>query len=132
MNWWKSRKARNHPESLYSRWEQDENLQSFGQLGLFYEYLELGELRQTDNQAWPAFSCTCNCSVPCCPAEGTVSLFLTSTPLCHSDPVWLHHSIRGLLPPGPSAGALEQHRRGESGCLEVHHSVPTAGGRQGP
>ncbi|XP_046890462.1 anoctamin-5 isoform X3 [Hypomesus transpacificus] len=41
MNWWKSRKARNHPESLYSRWEQDENLQSFGQLGLFYEYLEL-------------------------------------------------------------------------------------------
>uniref|UniRef100_A0A8C1M6N7 Anoctamin n=1 Tax=Cyprinus carpio TaxID=7962 RepID=A0A8C1M6N7_CYPCA len=33
--------ARNHPESLYSRWEQDHDLQTFGQLGLFYEYLEM-------------------------------------------------------------------------------------------
>ncbi|XP_054476398.1 anoctamin-5 isoform X1 [Anoplopoma fimbria] len=41
MNWWGSRKARNHPESLYSRWEQDHDLQVFGQLGLFYEYLEM-------------------------------------------------------------------------------------------
>lgn len=43
MNWWGSRKARSHPESLYSRWEQDNDLQSFGQLGLFEEYLEMGE-----------------------------------------------------------------------------------------
>uniref|UniRef100_A0AAQ5XUF0 Anoctamin n=1 Tax=Amphiprion ocellaris TaxID=80972 RepID=A0AAQ5XUF0_AMPOC len=28
-------------ESLYSRWEQDHDLQGFGQLGLFYEYLEM-------------------------------------------------------------------------------------------
>uniref|UniRef100_A0A6Q2Y4K5 Anoctamin n=1 Tax=Esox lucius TaxID=8010 RepID=A0A6Q2Y4K5_ESOLU len=41
MNWWGSRKARNHPESLYSRWEQDHDLQNFGHLGLFYEYLEM-------------------------------------------------------------------------------------------
>uniref|UniRef100_A0A669DSJ7 Anoctamin n=1 Tax=Oreochromis niloticus TaxID=8128 RepID=A0A669DSJ7_ORENI len=41
MNWWGSRKARSHPESLYSRWEQDYDLQGFGQLGLFYEYLEM-------------------------------------------------------------------------------------------
>ncbi|XP_068595564.1 anoctamin-5 isoform X1 [Brachionichthys hirsutus] len=41
MNWWGSRKARSHPESLYSRWEQDHDLQGFGQLGLFYEYLEM-------------------------------------------------------------------------------------------
>ncbi|CAG05526.1 unnamed protein product [Tetraodon nigroviridis] len=41
MNWWGSRKARRHPESLYSRWEQDHDLQGFGQLGLFYEYLEM-------------------------------------------------------------------------------------------
>uniref|UniRef100_A0A8C9R7R4 Anoctamin n=1 Tax=Scleropages formosus TaxID=113540 RepID=A0A8C9R7R4_SCLFO len=40
-NWWGSRKARNHPESLYSRWEQDHDLQNFSQLGLFYEYLEM-------------------------------------------------------------------------------------------
>ena len=46
MNWWGSRKARNHPESLYSRWEQDHDLQGFGQLGLFYEYLEMGERSQ--------------------------------------------------------------------------------------
>lgn len=43
MNWWGSRKARSHPESLYSRWEQDHDLQVFGQLGLFYEYLEMGK-----------------------------------------------------------------------------------------
>ncbi|XP_058500899.1 anoctamin-5 isoform X3 [Solea solea] len=41
MNWWGSRRSRNHPESLYSRWEQDHDLQSFGQLGLFDEYLEM-------------------------------------------------------------------------------------------
>lgn len=41
MNWWGSRKARCHPESLYSRWEQDHDLQPFGQLGLFQEYLEM-------------------------------------------------------------------------------------------
>uniref|UniRef100_H2U329 Anoctamin n=1 Tax=Takifugu rubripes TaxID=31033 RepID=H2U329_TAKRU len=40
-NWWGSRKARSHPESLYSRWEQDYDLQVFGQLGLFQEYLEM-------------------------------------------------------------------------------------------
>uniref|UniRef100_A0A672HIX8 Anoctamin n=1 Tax=Salarias fasciatus TaxID=181472 RepID=A0A672HIX8_SALFA len=41
LNWWGSRRARSHPESLYSRWEQDHDLQAFGQLGLFYEYLEM-------------------------------------------------------------------------------------------
>lgn len=41
-NWWVSRKGRNHPESWYSRWEQDHDLQTFGQFGLFYEYLEMG------------------------------------------------------------------------------------------
>uniref|UniRef100_A0AAY4EDL3 Anoctamin n=1 Tax=Denticeps clupeoides TaxID=299321 RepID=A0AAY4EDL3_9TELE len=40
-NWWVSRSARSHPESLYSRWEQDHDLQDFTQLGLFYEYLEM-------------------------------------------------------------------------------------------
>lgn len=43
MNWWGSRRARRHPESLYSRWEQDHDLQGFGQLGLFNEYLEMGK-----------------------------------------------------------------------------------------
>ncbi|XP_032894555.1 anoctamin-5 isoform X3 [Amblyraja radiata] len=40
-NWWVSRKARHHPERLYSRWEQDHDLQDMGQFGLFYEYLEM-------------------------------------------------------------------------------------------
>ncbi|XP_036391016.1 anoctamin-5-like isoform X1 [Megalops cyprinoides] len=40
-NWWANRKACNHPESLYSRWEQDRDLRNFSQLGLFYEYLEM-------------------------------------------------------------------------------------------
>jgi len=41
-NWWGSRKGRSHPESTYSRWEQDHDLQNFSQFGLFYEYLEMG------------------------------------------------------------------------------------------
>ncbi|XP_062380914.1 anoctamin-5b isoform X2 [Sardina pilchardus] len=40
-NWWGRRKARNHPEKVYSRWEQDHDLVSFSQCGLFYEYLEM-------------------------------------------------------------------------------------------
>ncbi|XP_057692971.1 anoctamin-5 isoform X1 [Corythoichthys intestinalis] len=41
MNWWRGRRARSHPDSLYSRWEQDNNLLMFGQLQLFDEYLEM-------------------------------------------------------------------------------------------
>ncbi|KAM9301566.1 anoctamin-5 [Gastrophryne carolinensis] len=41
MNWWRGRKSRSSNEALYSRWEQDYDLQLFGQLGLFYEYLEM-------------------------------------------------------------------------------------------
>uniref|UniRef100_A0A1B8Y3M3 Anoctamin n=1 Tax=Xenopus tropicalis TaxID=8364 RepID=A0A1B8Y3M3_XENTR len=40
-NWLKRRKARNHPQNLYSRWEHDGDLQTFGGLGLFNEYLEM-------------------------------------------------------------------------------------------
>ncbi|KAM4593137.1 anoctamin-5b isoform 1-T1 [Odontesthes bonariensis] len=40
-NWWSSRKGRHNPENHYSRWEQDNVLLNFGQLGLFYEYLEM-------------------------------------------------------------------------------------------
>ncbi|KAK2100640.1 Anoctamin-5 [Saguinus oedipus] len=40
LNWWRRRKARTNSEKLYSRWEQDHDLESFGTLGLFYEYLE--------------------------------------------------------------------------------------------
>lgn len=43
-NWWSGRKGRHHPENHYSRWEQDHVLQNFSQLGLFYEYLEMGEM----------------------------------------------------------------------------------------
>ncbi|XP_011931349.1 PREDICTED: anoctamin-5 isoform X5 [Cercocebus atys] len=42
LNWWRRRKARTNSEKLYSRWEQDHDLESFGPLGLFYEYLETG------------------------------------------------------------------------------------------
>nr|XP_021513325.1 anoctamin-5 [Meriones unguiculatus] len=40
FNWWRRRRSRTHSEKLYSRWEQDNDLQIFGSLGLFYEYLE--------------------------------------------------------------------------------------------
>ncbi|XP_040589247.1 anoctamin-5 isoform X2 [Mesocricetus auratus] len=40
FNWWRRRRSRTNSEKLYSRWEQDNDLQVFGQLGLFYEYLE--------------------------------------------------------------------------------------------
>ncbi|XP_043938535.1 anoctamin-5 isoform X2 [Protopterus annectens] len=41
LNWWGRRKAKSSPENLYCRWEQDSDLQCFGTLGLFYEYLEM-------------------------------------------------------------------------------------------
>ncbi|XP_012581072.1 PREDICTED: anoctamin-5 [Condylura cristata] len=40
LNWWRRRKARTNSEKLYSRWEQDNDLECFGSLALFYEYLE--------------------------------------------------------------------------------------------
>ncbi|XP_015266714.1 PREDICTED: anoctamin-5 isoform X2 [Gekko japonicus] len=40
-NWWGRRRAGSSPENLYSRWEHDHDLQTFGPLGLFYEYLEM-------------------------------------------------------------------------------------------
>ncbi|NP_001407334.1 anoctamin-5 isoform 9 [Mus musculus] len=40
FNWWRRRRARTHSEKLYSRWEQDHDLQVYGHRGLFYEYLE--------------------------------------------------------------------------------------------
>lgn len=45
LNWWRRRKARTNSEKLYSRWEQDHDLETFGSLGLFYEYLETGNLQ---------------------------------------------------------------------------------------
>lgn len=45
-NWWSRRKGRHHPENHYSRCEQDHVLQNFSQLGLFYEYLEMGKIIQ--------------------------------------------------------------------------------------
>lgn len=42
-NWWRGRKGRRQPESLYTRWEQDYNLLVVGHLELFYEYLEMGK-----------------------------------------------------------------------------------------
>lgn len=45
-NWWGRRKASSSPENLYSRWEQDHDLQNFGALGLFYEYLEMGKHKE--------------------------------------------------------------------------------------
>ncbi|XP_006892120.1 PREDICTED: anoctamin-5 [Elephantulus edwardii] len=40
LNWWRRRKTRTNSEKLYSRWEQDHDLESFDNLCLFYEYLE--------------------------------------------------------------------------------------------
>ncbi|GAB1292140.1 Anoctamin-5 [Apodemus speciosus] len=40
FNWWRRRRTRTHSEKLYSRWEQDHDLQIYGHRGLFYEYLE--------------------------------------------------------------------------------------------
>ena len=57
---------------------------------------------------------------------------LSVLPLCGSSrPVWLHHSVRGLLPLGSALGSVQQHPGDQGGRLEVHHPVQTAGGVQG-
>ena len=45
MNWFRSRgaKKKETEDNLYTRWEQDKDLQAVPVLGLFDEYLEMGE-----------------------------------------------------------------------------------------
>lgn len=143
MNWWGSRRARNHPESLYSRWEQDHDLQAFGQLGLFDEYLEMGQyfcsvlsrkmvVKNLTESLGHAGITVGRCRVLRDPADGAVSLLTSPFPFPSSDPVWFHHVVRRLLPSGAPAGPYQQHHRGPSGCLETHHPVQTSCGSQGP
>uniref|UniRef100_A0AAJ7X7X8 Anoctamin n=1 Tax=Petromyzon marinus TaxID=7757 RepID=A0AAJ7X7X8_PETMA len=40
-NWWAQRRAKLRPEAVYTRWEQDMDLQPQSPLGLFDEYLEM-------------------------------------------------------------------------------------------
>ena len=50
MNWWRARASLNKVEGtkeLYTRWEQDHDLQGLGTLSLFEEYLEMGNYRCT-------------------------------------------------------------------------------------
>lgn len=46
-NWWNRWRGQQNPHSDFSRWEQDYVLQDFNHLGLFYEYLEMGERLMT-------------------------------------------------------------------------------------
>lgn len=81
-NWWSGRKGRHHPENHYSRWEQDHVLQNFSQLGLFYEYLEMGESSVSLAAGRPS-----RCPPPqrCSPVPvvqfGFITLFVASFPL---------------------------------------------------
>lgn len=134
-NWWSSRRGRHHPENHYSRWEQDHVLQNFSQLGLFYEYLEMGETLVWLCDVWNSkyqvtFLQSCHWMfhfVPFCH-----SLSLAALPFClFSDPVWLHHSVRSLFSLGSPPGAVQQHPGDQGGRLEVHHPVQTTGGSQG-
>lgn len=124
-NWWSGRKGRHHPENHYSRWEQDHVLQNFSQLGLFYEYLEMGEmLHSVLNSVW---KCTEAKSPVVCFESPTLGLLC-----CFSGPVWFHHFVCGLLPPGSPTGFVQQHPGDQGGRLEVHHPVQTTGGVQSP
>lgn len=84
-NWWSGRKGRHHPENHYSRWEQDHVLQNFSQLGLFYEYLEMGERfpSRTVSSHQDLFSRLL--LQPCCLVPvvqfGFITLFVASFPL---------------------------------------------------
>lgn len=112
-NWWSSRKGHHRPDNRYSRWEQDYVLVNFSQLGLFYEYLEMGEaLFEHEGLRYIHRLMSCSLS-------------------CLSDPVRLHHSVCGLLPPGPPPGPVQQHPGNQGGCLEVHHPVQAADGLKG-
>ncbi|CAM9717248.1 unnamed protein product [Lampetra fluviatilis] len=41
MTWWAQRRAKQRPQDVYTRWEQDKDLQPQSKLGLFNEYLEM-------------------------------------------------------------------------------------------
>lgn len=87
-NWWSGRKGRHHPENHYSRWEQDHVLQNFSQLGLFYEYLEMGEVfgsSQSSISLSASGPCSCLLREHCCFVPvvqfGFITLFVASFPL---------------------------------------------------
>lgn len=87
-NWWSGRKGRHHPENHHSRWEQDHVLQNFSQLGLFYEYLEMGETfgcfhSSTHLSASRRFSCLLreHCRLVPVVQFGFITLFVASFPL---------------------------------------------------
>lgn len=42
-NWFNRWRGKQNPHNDFSRWEQDYVLQDFIHMGLFYEYLEMGE-----------------------------------------------------------------------------------------
>lgn len=101
-------------EKVIPRWEQDYQLQPIGKLGLFYEYLEMGEILHTIVQSAVSI---------------TFRSFMFPS---RSDPVWFRHTVRGVVSFGSSPGTLQQsvwnpHRR-----LENHHSVPPDGSGKSP
>lgn len=80
-NWWSGRKGRHHPENHYSRWEQDHVLQNFSQLGLFYEYLEMGETPSPRSATRsPVLHLNPRCLLPVV-QFGFITLFVASFPL---------------------------------------------------
>lgn len=94
-------------ESTIPRWEQDYHLQPFSNIGLFYEYLEMGKKHLIQSLHVPHFQLHTSCTVLSLNMYETIFMCL-SLPVSFSNPVWLRDPVCGLLPSGTSPGSGEQ------------------------
>lgn len=122
-------------EKVIPRWEQDYQLQPSSKLGLFYEYLEMGEMAihywhslsvifaaaVVDNRTWIYRI-----------IDYFINTWCTGKPLVpYSHPIWLCDPVCGLLPSGSGPGSAQQYNRNSGWCLENHHSVSPWCAREG-
>lgn len=98
------------------RWEEDYQLVEYQ--GLFEEYLEMGKYLHSLNAARIT-----GLSVWCRPKRSD---------LCCSAPVWLHHHLRGSVPPRAPLRSPKQLGGNPPGRSQVCVWVPPPGGRARP
>ena len=95
VNWIKHKEETD--EDVYTRWEKDFDLIPLSLHGLFFEYLELGEISDNNLTSIDMYSTLTHAHAHTHTHTHT-----------HSGPVWLCDSVCGSLPPRSSVCSPQQ------------------------